>query len=171
MVKTSFKQKIIQSFLFGFTYAMLMGFFEKASTGEISTAKFLFNGFFFGISMAFVLPFVTERFSKKQMDKIKIDINEDEKIDLESQANLNGGIGKIVLTNQRIIFKEKGTSQNNFVEIPLHQVVEIETKKSLGLINNIFIIKTPFKNYEFVVYENERNLWVSKISDVVDLKN
>lgn len=167
MIKTSFKQKIIQSILFGFTYALLLGLFEKASEGEISTNKFLFYGFFFGISMAFVLPFVAERFSKKQMDKIKIDINEDEKIDLESRANLNGGIGKIVLTNQRIVFKEKGTSQNNFVEIPLHQVVEIETKKSLGLINNIFVVKTPFKNYNFIVYENERNLWVSKINDAV----
>lgn len=168
MVKTSFKQKIIQSFLFGFTYAMLMGFFEKASTGEISTAKFLFHGFFFGISMAFVLPFVTERFSKKQMDKIKIDINEDEKIDLESQANLNGGIGKIVLTNQRLIFKEKGTSKNNFVEIPLNQIIEVQARKSLGIINNILIVKTEAKTYSFVMYENERNLWVSKINNLVE---
>lgn len=102
------------------------------------------------------------------MDKIKIDINEDEKIDLESQANLNGGIGKIVLTNQRLIFKEKGTSKNNFVEIPLSQIIGVQTRKSLGIINNILIVKTEAKTYSFVMYENERNLWVSKINNLVE---
>jgi len=154
--------------MFGFTYAMLMGFFDKASTGEISTIKFLFHGLSFGIIMGFLVPFMTERYYKKQMDKIKIDINEDEKIELESQANLNGGVGKILLTNQRIIFKEKDSFKNNFVEISLDQIIEVQTKKTLGIFNNIFTLRTETKSYDFVMYENERNLWVSKINNIVE---
>lgn len=161
MVKTSFKQKIIQAILFGFMYAMLMGFFDKASTGEFDTIKFLLHGLFFGVFMGFVFPMITEYFNKKTLNKIVIELADDEKIKLESRANLNGGTGKIVLTNKRLIFKEKDSFRNKFIEIPLHQIIEVQTKKSLGIINNIFIIRTDSKTYEFVVYENERNLWVS----------
>src|SRR5690606_9828319 len=102
MVKTSFKQKFIQAFFFGYTYAMLMGIFEKSSTGEFNTIKFLIYGMVFGILMGFVLPLVTHYFSKRSMDKIILETHSDEQIKLESYANHNGGLGKIVLTNQRL---------------------------------------------------------------------
>jgi hypothetical protein len=165
MIKTSFKQKIIQSIMFGFTYAMLMVFFDKASTGEFDSTKFLLHGLFFGVFMGFVLPMITEYFNKKTLNKIVVELSDDEKIKIESRANLNGGTGKIVLTNKRLIFKEKDSSKNNFVEIPLHQIIEVQKKRTLAFIDNIFIIRTDSKTYEFIVYENERNLWVSKIND------
>lgn len=163
MVKTSFKQKIIQAILFGFMYAMLMGFFDKASTGEFDTIKFLLHGLFFGVFMGFVLPMVTEYFNKKTLNKIVIELADDEKLKLESRANLNGGTGKIILTDRRLIFKEKDTSKNNFVDIPLNEIIEVEKHKTLGFIHNVFKVKTASKEYKFIVYENERDTWVSAL--------
>ena len=165
MVKTSFKQKVIYAVFNGITYAILMGIFDLISTGEISIYKFLFHAFSFGILMGFVIPFITERYSKKQIDKIQIGINEDENIKLESQANTNGTIGKIILTNKRLLFKEKGSPAFNFIEVQNETIKEVKTKSTLGLINNKFIVSTESKNYEFVVYENERNLWVSALQN------
>lgn len=166
MVKTSFKQKIIQSIMFGFTYAMLMFFFDKASTGKFDSTKFLLHGLFFGVFMGFVLPMITEYFNKKTLNKIVVELSDDEKIKIESRANLNGGTGKIILTDKRLIFREKDSSKNNFVEISLDQITEVQKKRTLAFINNIFIIRTDSKTYKFIVYENERNIWVSKINDL-----
>lgn len=166
MVKTSFKQKIIQAILSGLTFATLMGLFEKTSTGEFDSIKFIVNGLFFGVFIGFVLPMITEYFNKKTLNKIVIELSDDEKIKLESRANLNGGTGKIILTDKRLIFREKDSSKNNFVEISLDQITEVQKKRTLAFINNIFIIRTDSKTYKFIVYENERNIWVSKINDL-----
>jgi len=115
--------------------------------------------------MGFILPLITEYVNKKALDKIVVELDDYEKLKLESRANLNGGTGKIILTDRRLIFKEKDTSKNNFVDIPLNEIIEIEKLKMLGFIHNVFKVKTASKEYKFIVYENERDTWVSALNN------
>ncbi len=91
--------------------------------------------------MGFIVPFITEHFSKKDLDKIAIELFDDEQLKMESRANLNSDTGKIILTDKRLIFKAK-SSKNNTVEIPLNEFTGVDKQTYLGLINNIFKVKT-----------------------------
>lgn len=163
MVKQSLKFKIAQATLMGITYAGIMVLFARGSGEEFHLWKFIFQIVFFGGTMGFILPLITEYVNKKALDKIVVELADDEKLKLESRANLNGGTGKIILTDRRLIFKEKDTSKNNFVDIPLNEIIEVEKHKTLGFIHNVFKVKTASKEYKFIVYENERDTWVSAL--------
>ena len=167
MVKSSFKQKVIQSIIFGFTYAMMMALFEKSTSGEINILKFLISGLFFGIIMGFIVPMISDYFNKKALSAIQVELNDNEKVLLESRANFNRGIGKIILTNERLLYVEKDKLASQYIEILNHNIKEVKPKSTIGFIHNKFIVTTESRNYEFIVYENERNLWVTSISNTI----
>lgn len=163
MVKQSLKQKIIQAIFMGLMYASMMILFDVFSGYGFHLWKFVFHAVFFGGTMGFIIPLITEYFGKKDLDKITIILSDDEQLKMESIANFNSDAGKIILTDKRLIFKAK-ESKNNTIEIPLDEITEIKKQTSLGIVNNIFKVKTSSKEYKFIVYENERDTWVSLLT-------
>src|SRR5690554_7575128 len=57
------------------------------------------------------------------LNKISIDLSENEELELETAANLNSKLyadgGKLILTDKRLAFKAHDSFKNKVVEIPL----------------------------------------------------
>lgn len=170
MVKSSLKLKILQGIIMGISYALIMNIFNFIWGEKFSLVQTIFMAVFFGGIMGFLLPFITERQVKKMLDKVVIDISEDEQLKMEGGATLKSKLysdgGKLILTNKRLAFKpHKMNIKKTFVETPLNKIIEIEKLKTLGLIDNVFKVKTNSEEYKFIVYENERDTWVSTLNN------
>lgn len=173
MVKQSLKLKIIQGIIMGVSYALIMNLFNFFWGEKFSLSETVFMAVFFGGIMGFLLPYITERQLKKFLDKNIIEISKNEQIKMENGATLKSKLysdgGKLILTDKRLAFKPNELNiKSMFVEIPLSKIIEIEKKKTLGFVNNAFIVKTNSEDYKFFVSENERDTWVSSINNLLN---
>ena len=150
----------------GVTYAFIMFLFDLGMGEKISFLKYVIHVVFFGGIMGLILPYITERQIKKTLDKTIIEVSEDEQVQMENGATLKtkriSDGGKLILTDKRLAFSSR---KSMLVEIPLSEITEVEKKKTLGFVNNAFVVKTNSEDYNFFVYENERDVWVSSINN------
>lgn len=172
MEQQSLKQKIIQGIIMGISYVLIMNLFNFFWGEKFSVSQTIFMAVFFGGIMGFLLPFITERYTKKMLDKVVIDVSEDEQLILESGATLKSKLytdgGKLILTNKRLAFKPYKSFKNKIVEIPLNEIIEVEKWKSLGFIHNAFKVKTNSEEYKLFVYEKERDTWISSLDNLIN---
>lgn len=169
MIKLSLKQKIIQGAFMGVTYAFIMFLFDLGMGEKFSLLRYVIHVIFFGGIMGILLPYVTDRQIKKTLDKITIEVSEDEQVQLEDGATLKtkriSDGGKLILTDKRLAFSPR---KSVLIEIPLSEITEVEKKKTLGFVNNTFVVKTNSEDYNFFVSENVRDVWVSSINNLLN---
>ncbi len=170
MGKSSLKSKFIQAFIMGLLFAVMMAVFGVVMGEKFQLWQFVFHFTFFGTIMGFLLPVITERATKKMMQKTIIALNEHEQLLFEGASTAKNTSfstgGKLILTNKRLAFKpNKLNLKNTVIEIPLHEIMLVGKKSTFGFIHNIFTVKTKRDEFEFIVYENERAAWVSKITE------
>lgn len=170
MGKSSLKSKFIQSVMMGLSFAATMSVFGVVTGEKIQLWQFVFHFTFFGAIMGFLLPVITERATKKMMQQTTIALNEHEQLLFEGASTAKSSSfstgGKLILTNKRLAFRpHKLNLKNTFIEITLHEIVQVDKKSTLGFIHNIFTVKTKRDEFKFIVYENEQAVWVSKIKE------
>jgi hypothetical protein len=173
MAKLNLKLMIVQTIIMGFTYAGLMALFGFIWGEKFNTWQFIFNATFFGIFMGILFPLITKIATNRALKKTIIELNEDEQFIFEGASTLKCKLfsagGKLILTTKRLAFKpHKLNSKKTFVEIPLNEITKVEQHDTLGFINNILIIQKANEELKFYVDENERDVWVSKISNFLN---
>jgi len=175
VVKTSFKIKVVQAMIMGLMYALIFFALDKFWGEEFRLWKFVFHAVFFGGLVGFLVPLIKESLIKKALNKISIDLSENEELELETAANLNSKLyadgGKLILTDKRLAFKAHDSFKNKVVEIPLSEITEVEKIKTLGFIHNTFKVKTASEEYKFIVYEKERDTWVTALHNSLNYIN
>lgn len=173
MGKMSLKLKIVQAIALGLSFSIMMALFGMISGEKFNLWKSLFLATFFGLVMGIFLPIITKWQLKKLFQKTIIYLNINEKMLYQGASNikfksLSTG-GKLILTNQRLAFKPyKMNFKNTFVEIPLTEITDVREQNTLGFITNIFIIKTIKDEFKFIVFENQRAIWTTKINDSIN---
>lgn len=102
------------------------------------------------------------------MNKIDIEIDEEEEIQHEGPANLFRGVegvgGKLLLTDKRLIFKSHQLNiQAGETRILLEDIQETSPRKTAKLFQNgMRVLDKAGEHFDFVVYE--RDNWLSKIN-------
>lgn len=169
MVKLSLKLMIVQTIISGFIFASIMALFGFIWGEKFNTWQFIFNATFFGIFMGILFPVITKIVTDRVLKKTIIELKEDEQLVFEGASTLKSNFsagGKLVLTTKRLAFKpHKLNSKKTFVEIPLKEITEVSKENSLRFIHNILIIQKGNEEFKFFVAENERDVWVSKITE------
>jgi hypothetical protein len=169
MVKLSLKLMIVQTIISGFIFASIMALFGFIWGEKFNTWQFIFNGTFFGIFMGILLPVITKITTDRVLKKTIIELNKDEELVYEGASTLKSNFsagGKLVLTTKRLAFKpHKLNSKKMFVEIHLKEVTKVGKQNSLRFIHNILIIQKADEEFKFFVAENERDVWVSKLTE------
>ena len=133
-----------------------------------SASRFVSNMILFGIIFGFGYLFLMKKLTARLMKKISIDLFDIEEKQFDGPATLikdaEGVGGKLVLTDQRLVFKSYQINiQSGANEYLLAELREVHPRKSAKLFQNeMRIITTEGQHYDFVVYE--RDLWVSKIN-------
>lgn len=163
----SLKQKLITSVVYGAIFAILQVALSLASK---SIEYYLLSGLFFGIFMGFANPFLSRLFRSKKSNGDEraegISFNETEKILVKGAVNLFknnlGAGGEMYLTTERLIFTSPKLRFNNDVlELPLSSIENVESKKSSWLVNEVFTVRIPNKEYQFVSFN--KDVWISEI--------
>ncbi|MDN5215134.1 GRAM domain-containing protein [Fulvivirgaceae bacterium BMA12] len=165
----SLKHKVIFSLISGFTFAILNSltnyfFLDKGFSWGIFSSNLIFFGLFFGLTFLWFMKRQTNRL----MEKIQIQLKDQEEIKHEGPANLFRGIegvgGKLLLTDQRLIFKShKMNIQSGETQLLLDEIKQATPRKTAKLFQNgIQILTNAGENFDFVVYE--RDNWLAKIN-------
>ena len=167
----SLKQKLITSVVYGAIFAILQVALSLASK---SIEYYLLSGLFFGIFMGFANPFLSRLFRSKFRSKKSngderaegISFNETEKILVKGAVNLFknnlGAGGEMYLTTERLIFTSPKLRFNNDVlELPLSSIENVESKKGNWLVNEVFTVRIPNKEYQFVSFN--KDVWINEI--------
>lgn len=170
MGKMSLKLKIVQAVILGLTFGGILFLFGFILDEKFNIGQFIFQATFFGVFMGILFPVITQIQTKKILKKTIINLNEDEQLVYEGASTLKSKFfssgGKLVLTNKRLAFKtHKLNFKNTFVEIPLNEITKVGQQDTLGFINNTFMIQKANEEFKFIVYENERDAWVSKTTE------
>ncbi len=169
MVKLSLKVMIVQTIIMGFTYASIMALFGFIWGEKFNTLQFIFNATFFGIFMGILFPVITKIATDRVLKKTIIELKEDEQLVHEGASTLKSNFsagGKLVLTTKRLAFKpHRLNSKKTFVEIPLKEITEVGKQNTFRFIANIIIIQKADEKFKFFVSENERDVWVSKLTE------
>ena len=112
--------------------------------------------------------------SKFVTNTTKIDVDSDENILFETGANHFKGVegvgGKLYLTNKRLVFKSHRLNiQNHLLSINSDDIKDVDSYKTLGLLNNGLSITTlSEKTEKFVVEKVEE--WVKLLKEKNDLQ-
>ncbi len=176
-MKMGWKFGIGYAFFTAILYTLILWVFNSLSNNiDYSVSEMLVQGALFGIIFALVFPLVMNKLGKKlsNSDTLKIipELESDEEIEIYGPANMFRGIegvgGKLFLTNKHMIFKShKINIQTGQTAIDYNNIKEIETLKTLNLINNrLKIITVDDKSHVFVV--NERDLWLKHLKERID---
>ncbi len=168
MVNRNWKFRIVSAIIAGLLFVGILCLVDYLFNGKFqSFNSYLFQGVFFGIFTKILFPYVAEKLGKN----IKPELQENEKVEIESSANLfrgkEGVGGKIFLTNKKVIFKShKINIQKGQIEIEYKDIIEVIERKTARLINNGIQIKTKDgKEYNFVV--NEREKYIEKLNEKI----
>jgi hypothetical protein len=165
----SIKHKIVFSLICGFLFAVLNSltnylFLDR----DFSWISFALNFLFFGFIFGFGLLYFMKKLSQKLLNKIQIEVTKDEIINHEGPANLFRGMegvgGKLLLTDQRLIFKShKMNIQSGEVQLLLADIKETSPRKTAKLFQNgLRVLTNTGEHFDFVVYE--RSNWISKLN-------
>ncbi|WPR73592.1 GRAM domain-containing protein [Algoriphagus sp. NG3] len=154
----------------GAIFMLLCGLFHYISREEIYEWKGLvFQGVFFGTSMALVFPFIFWKFVGKSDKNIYPELEPGEVLDTEGPANLFSGFeavgGRLFLTNKKLIFNShKFNIQTSLTAIEYQFISDVQAKKTGRMVANGLRIKTvEGSEYDFVV--SNRDIWVEKIEE------
>jgi GRAM domain len=122
-------------------------------------------GLIVGLVFSFIITLLTNRLYKKTI----VEMSEDEKIIKEDGANYfkgkEGVGGKLVLINNRLIFKShKLNIQNHQDNFELQKIEKVEVTKTLGIFKNGLTIELRNKEmHKFVVDEPDE--WINQIEN------
>ena len=161
------KKTWITAFAFGLPWTIIMIVYSSIVNGALSTAFVVANlvaGTIGGLLFAIAMQLAAKRLS----NSINIETTSDEKIIKEAGANhfkgKEGVGGKLVLTNKRLIFKShKLNIQNHQESFDLGQIVNVESTKTLRLLNNGLTLELRGSNKQkFIV--DEPKAWVDTIT-------
>lgn len=169
-MKTTVKQKLLLSLVAGLSFAVLSGLFdfyilEKPFSWPLFIIHFVAFGLLFGYGFVIFIG----RLSDHLLNKIDIELLPEEKVKQEGPANLFKGIegvgGKLVLTNQRLIFKShKINLQRGLTELQLDSITEVKPVKLSKLVKNgLKVLCTTGEQYLFVVHD--RDFWLSSLKN------
>lgn len=161
---------IVQSIIMGFTFAGVMALFGFIWGEKFNTWQFILNATFFGIFMGILFPVIIKITTDRVLKKTNIELKEDEDLIYEGASTLKSNSlsagGKLVLTSKRLAFKpHKLNSKKTFVEIPLNEITEVSKQNTFRFIANIIFIQKADEEFKFFVSENERDVWISKITE------
>jgi len=173
LIKPSLTFRILFAIGTAILFSFILWLFDYFTEEKLySINSLLFQGVLFGLCFGIGFPYVNEKlavkFSNKVGIKIKPELDEDEKIEIEGPANLFRGMegvgGKIFLTDKKLIFKShKINIQKGQTNIEYKNIKEIIKRKTAKIIDNgIRIITNDNKEFDFVV--NERDLWFENIN-------
>jgi len=162
----------------GLSFGIPMAFFfilqnlltnDKQATNQIikSIASGLVAGAISGVLFGWLIGLFAK--SKFVTKTTKIETGPDEHILFETPANHFKGIegvgGKLYLTNKRLIFKShKLNIQNHQLSIQLTDVKDVDSYKTLGLVNNGLSITTIDDKTEKFVVEQVEN-WIKYLTE------
>lgn len=172
----SLKVKILTTVLSGSFYGGSLYLFNMLLDEPLFNNNLLIiQGLSFGLFFGFGMPYISNRYGKKQIASAGKTINpelaEDENIETEGPANLFRGIesvgGKLFLTNKKIIFKShKLNIQTGQTDIDYSDILEVIPRKTGGIIDNGIRIKTR-KGVEYDVVVNERDKWIAILNSKI----
>lgn len=167
-MKISLKHKLVFSLYSGLSFAILNSLMSYFIMDEVFRwEKFVLNLLFFGLLFGFGYWYVMQIMSAKLLSKIDVTLTEGETVKYEGGANLFRGVegvgGKLVLTDQRLIFKShKFNLQSGETQIPVEEIREVKPRKTAKLFQNgIRVLTQSGDAYDFVVYE--RDSWLQKL--------
>jgi hypothetical protein len=123
----------------------------------------LISGILFGLSFSFFI----KRFTNRNLKRIHIPLNFDEKLIKEAGANhfkgAEGVGGKLALTASRLIFKSHHFNIQNHLEvISLREIKSMGAGKSLGFLRNVLALELfDQSKHRFIV--DDPDSWISSI--------
>ena len=160
------KQTWKTALVIGLPYSFIMIFFKSLSKDGLTSstiAGVIITGVVFGFLFAIGMKYYRERLYKE----IIIELNSSESIIIEGGANhfkgKEGVGGKLVLTDQRLIFKShKFNAQNHELALTLNEIKGISETKTLGILNNGLTIELiTNESHRFIV--DVPAVWVNEI--------
>ncbi|MGB6267828.1 MAG: GRAM domain-containing protein [Olleya sp.] len=162
MKKMTWKQRITSTISTGFIYVLLLFFLGKYVFNQLYTKEnLIFQGVFFGLFFGIGFPFLLEKFGSKLGKNIKPDLLENEIVELETAANLFRGMegvgGKLFITNKNVLFKShKFNVQNGQTTITFNDISDLETRKTMKIVDNgLRIVTIDGNHFDFVVNNRE----------------
>lgn len=152
----------IQSALF-FGFGMTLFFvFQNIFSMEMSFINSIIFGIMGGVGSGFLFGLFTGFYktSKSYIRKTQIEIEENENIIFQTNANRPFESGKLYLTDRRLVFKP---SESKELSIDLNNIVKVNRHNTLGIISNgISVTENGNKIHKFAVEEPEN--WIKKIN-------
>jgi hypothetical protein len=121
------------------------------------------SGLLAGVIFAFIMKALAKRFSTQ----IPVDVPEGETLIKEDGANHFKGAeavgGKLILTNQRLIFRSHSFNiQNHEENILLSRIKEVSSFKTLGMVpNGLKVLLDTSEEHRFVI--DNRSVWIDSI--------
>jgi hypothetical protein len=177
--KLTWKERTFFALACSLVYGTLLFFlsiFFKSFHQELNSIVFqaIFFGLFFGVGFPYVIQKNSKKVGRFLSKKIQPKLEEGEKVEYESPANLFRGVeavgGKLFLTNQKLIFKShKFNFQNGQIQIQYNAIVEISLRKTSKIVNNGLRITTN-KNEKFDLVLNDRKKWMAELKTKINKK-
>ncbi|WP_430815594.1 GRAM domain-containing protein [Carboxylicivirga sp. RSCT41] len=115
---------------------------------------------YFSILIGAIVSILTGLFLKLRFQRInnqlklsQLNLHEGEDIIIDGKASHNKVIGRLFLTDQRIVFLPKGQSKNNYLqsEISLDKITRIDKSKTAGLIHNGIVLYDSNTRHTFSI--------------------
>ncbi|MCG8579337.1 MAG: GRAM domain-containing protein [Bacteroidales bacterium] len=115
---------------------------------------------YFSILTGAIISIITGLILKLRLQSInnqiklsQLNLKEGEDIIIDGKASYNKMIGRLFLTDQRIVFLPKGQSKDNFLqsEIALDQITGIDKNKTAGLIHNGIVLSVSEAKHIFFI--------------------
>lgn len=156
--------------LTGITFGLLMAFPKVFFDESVTTPRVITNvitGVLFGI----LYMWLAQRTRARELKKIEITFSPGESVVKEAVTNhyvkhKRVVVGKLVLTNQRLIFKP---NQPNYkipqLDIPLDTIESMSTAKSLMSWKNALLVTSSGAQQKFMVTEPEE--WTKVIGRTI----
>jgi hypothetical protein len=150
----------------GVPFGVFMGGYYALQSGPVpGITGGALAGVLFGLGMAGIAEWQRKRMEVKGPDF------EGSKVVFQGPANHRLGIeargGWLILTESELVFRSHGKNlQNAMVRIPVGELTEATTYRSLGIVaNGLRVGRTGGGHESFVV--SERALWVERITGAI----
>jgi hypothetical protein len=160
------KKILITAVAFGFPFGLLMGIFNSAINWELNP-RFILTGIIGGLVFGIVFAITMKYLASNLFKSISIELTEGEKLIKEGGANhikgKEGVGGKLVLTDQRLIFKSHNLNIQNHQQVfYFNDIQSLEEAKSLFVLKNRLVLELLNKDlHKFIVDDPE--VWVKEI--------
>ncbi len=151
------KQHFFFIIITSLVYALFMFLFDfLAFNEEIEFTEYLIQGTFFGIFFGLLMPLYNAYYFRKQTTKIDdllpVIIQSGEEILFKTSASLGNNAGKIIVTDNRILYISYGfKNSKDFIPFTRDEITNKKLFKRYGIIDDGLHIQTQYKSFSFRV--------------------